>query len=185
MDNSRISVSALPSIEELNAVSRDEFARALRPLFEAADPLAHALFAARPYASYGELLDKAAAIVNQLPLEQQIEVINAHPRIGADAALVREASTQSYREQGYADEAGLDPEEVRRTYEQLAELNRTYEQRFGFRFVVFVNRRPKAEIVRVLRERLHGTPDAERQIALADMLLIARDRLQRLLAAEA
>ena len=32
-------------------------------------------------------------------------------------------------------------------------LNAEYEERFGFRFVVFVNRRPKSEILDVLRER--------------------------------
>ena len=37
---------------------------------------------------------------------------------------------------------------------ELAELNKTYEEKFGFRFVVFVNRRPRAEILPVLRERL-------------------------------
>ena len=33
------------------------------------------------------------------------------------------------------------------TLAEPQELNRRYEERFGFRFVVFVNRRPKAEIV--------------------------------------
>ena len=40
---------------------------------------------------------------------------------------------------------------------ELARLNREYEERFGFRFVVFVNRRPKAEILEVLRERIERT----------------------------
>ena len=40
---------------------------------------------------------------------------------------------------------------------ELAELNAAYEERFGFRFVVFVDRRPRAEIVPVLRERLERT----------------------------
>ena len=34
---------------------------------------------------------------------------------------------------------------------ELDRLNAEYEQRFGFRFVVFVNRRSKAEILEVLR----------------------------------
>ena len=40
---------------------------------------------------------------------------------------------------------------------ELAELNGAYEERFGFRFVVFVNRRPRREIVPILRERLERT----------------------------
>jgi 2-oxo-4-hydroxy-4-carboxy-5-ureidoimidazoline decarboxylase len=62
---------------------------------------------------------------------------------------------------------------------ELAELNRRYEERFGFRFVVFVNRRPRAEIVPVLRERLEKTRDEELDTALAELVAIARDRWQR------
>ena len=62
---------------------------------------------------------------------------------------------------------------------ELAELNRRYEERFGFRFVVFVNRRPKAEIVPILRERLGRTREAELDTALSELVAIARDRWQR------
>ena len=37
---------------------------------------------------------------------------------------------------------------------ELAYQNQVYEEKFGFRFVVFVDRRPKAEILEVLRERI-------------------------------
>jgi 2-oxo-4-hydroxy-4-carboxy--5-ureidoimidazoline (OHCU) decarboxylase len=59
-------------------------------------------------------------------------------------------------------------------------LNRRYEERFGFRFVVFVNGRPKAAIVEVLKERLEGAADAELRLALSEMLAIAGDRLRTL-----
>ena len=62
---------------------------------------------------------------------------------------------------------------------ELAELNRRYEERFGFRFVVFVNRRPKAEIVPILRERLERSRDEELDTALSELVAIARDRWQR------
>ena len=52
-------------------------------------------------------------------------------------------------------------------------------RRFGFRFVVFVNRRPKAEIVPVIRERLEKTRDEELDTGLSELVAIARDRWQR------
>jgi OHCU decarboxylase len=167
-------------IATLNALDRTEFAAALRPLFEAAGPLADGLFAARPFDTYGALVDRAEGLVGKLPRAQQVEVVNAHPRIGESAAVVRQSSELSYREQGYAVEAGLDADEVARVYARLAELNRLYEQRFGFRFVVFVNGRPKAAIVDVLTTRLQGTPDDELRLALHEMIAIARDRLRTL-----
>ena len=170
----------LPLIADLNQLPRDAFVEALKPLFETAPPLAAGLFDGRPYRSYDELLDRAAAVIAGLAPDQKIEVINAHPRIGEQPAAVRRQSTLSYREQGYDGEAALDQDELARVYQRLAELNRAYEARFGFRFVVFVNRRPKSVIVRVLEQRLERPREEEMQTALNDMLAIARDRLDRM-----
>ena len=59
---------------------------------------------------------------------------------------------------------------------ELAELNRAYEERFGFRFVVFVDRRTRAELLPVLRERLQRTRAQELETGLRDLVAIARDR---------
>jgi OHCU decarboxylase len=171
----------LPPISELNRMSQEAFAAALKPLFEAAPPLAEGLFAMRPFASYVALLDQAEAIIATLTEAQQIEVINAHPRIGERADTVRQQSAISYREQGYDREAETDQAALTRVYQELAELNRRYEARFGFRFVVFVNRRPKSAIVGVLRERLGNSREAEMANALDAMLAIARDRLRTMM----
>ena len=70
---------------------------------------------------------------------EKLEALAAHPAIGQRTGL----SARSAAEQGSDD----DPEVLA----ELAELNRAYEERFGFRFVVFVNGRPRREIVPVLR----------------------------------
>jgi 2-oxo-4-hydroxy-4-carboxy--5-ureidoimidazoline (OHCU) decarboxylase len=126
------------------------------------------------------LVERAESLARRFRIEEQIEVVNAHPRIGANAADVAAQSSLSYREQGYDREAGLPTSEVERTYAELAQLNRAYEDRFGFRFVVFVNKRPKAQIVDVLRTRLLNSPDIELETALGDLFSIARDRCQQL-----
>lgn len=167
-------MTALSPISSLNGMSQPEFVAALRPLFEAAGPLGEALFARRPFSSYRQLLDVAEQEIYSLPRGAQVQVVTAHPRIGEDPTKV---SALSYREQGYATE---NPNEVAIVYEQLRELNQQYEERFGFRFVVFVNGRPKAAIVDVLRERLTRGQDEELRMALREMLAIARDRLQKL-----
>ena len=64
-------------------------------------------------------------------------------------------------------------------FEIFERLNREYEQRFGFPFVVFVNRRPKSEIVPVLRERLERAREMELDTALHELVAIARDRWER------
>jgi 2-oxo-4-hydroxy-4-carboxy--5-ureidoimidazoline (OHCU) decarboxylase len=59
-------------------------------------------------------------------------------------------------------------------------MNDEYERRFGFRFVVFVGGRSKAEIVPVLRERLKRTRQEELANGIDQFLAIARDRLERI-----
>ena len=100
-------------------------------------------------------------------VDEKLEALNAHPAIGRRAGL----SARSAAEQG----ADADPDVL----EELAQLNAEYEERFGFRFVVFVNGRPKAEIVEVLRGRLDGTRDEELDTALHELVAIARDRWER------
>jgi 2-oxo-4-hydroxy-4-carboxy--5-ureidoimidazoline (OHCU) decarboxylase len=98
-----------------------------------------------------------------------VAVLNAHPRIGADPASL---SARSRREQGQ----DSDPETAR----ELARLNDEYERKFGFRFVVFMRGRAKAELVPVLRMRLDRAREAELATGLDEFLEIARDRLRHL-----
>jgi 2-oxo-4-hydroxy-4-carboxy--5-ureidoimidazoline (OHCU) decarboxylase len=61
----------------------------------------------------------------------------------------------------------------------LARFNAEYERRFGFRFVVFVNGRTRAEILPVLQERLKRSREQELATGLEEFLAIARDRMTR------
>ena len=105
-------------------------------------------------------------VIEGLSEEEKLEALNAHPAIGA-----RRLSARSAAEQGSDD----DPE----TLAELDRLNREYEDRFGFRFVVFVNRRSKREIVPVLRERLGRSRDDELDTAVRELVAIAEDRWRR------
>lgn len=140
-------------------------------LFEHAGPLLERLRAAEPFVSGAAMLARAREILNDLSETDQLAVINAHPRIGERPDKV---SALSFKEQGY-DRDTTPPEVLRR----LATLNEEYEQKFGFRFVVFVNRRSQEAIVPILKARLRGTRDDERRTALREILAIAEDRLKQ------
>jgi len=117
------------------------------------------------------MVARARDILPTMSEAEQIAVINAHPRIGERPDKV---SAASFKEQGYQHDTT--PPEV---FLRLASLNEEYEQKFGFRFVVFVNRRPKEAIVLLLEARLRGSRDEERRTALREILAIAEDRLKR------
>lgn len=160
---------------ELRAISDQPSAvSVIRRLFEGAGPLIERLVDGGPYASPREIVQRARAILSTLSEADQIAVINAHPRIGERPERVRAQSELSYREQGYDRDATASE-----TLERLRALNAEYERRFGFRFVVFVNRRPKAALIPVLEARLRRSRAEELSTALGEILAIAEDRLSR------
>jgi 2-oxo-4-hydroxy-4-carboxy--5-ureidoimidazoline (OHCU) decarboxylase len=110
-------------------------------------------------------LESAADLIRDLTEEELVEALEAHPAIGA-----KTLSERSRREQGPDHDAVIETE--------LAYLNQVYEEKFGFRFVVFVNRRPKAVILDVLRERLQRSREEELETAASELVAIARDRWQ-------
>ena len=112
-------------------------------------------------------LDNAVDVISTLTEDEKLAALDAHPAIGQREGL----STRSAAEQGADEHPAVEAE--------LAELNRRYEERFGFRFVVFINRRPKAKIVPILRDRLERSRDEELDSALSELVAIARDRWQR------
>lgn len=120
----------------------------------------------RRLAEVEDPLGAAARIVHELPEHEQIDALNAHPAIGATAL-----SAASAREQGADDDPSV--------LAELRELNEEYERRFGFRFVVFVDRRPRSAIVPILRERLERSREEELRTGLDELVAIARDRCER------
>jgi hypothetical protein len=59
---------------------------------------------------------------------------------------------------------------------ELAYLNQVYEEKFGFRFVVFVAGRSREQVLDVLRERLARTREEELETGIQELVAIAQDR---------
>jgi len=112
-------------------------------------------------------LERANEVLAELSEEEKIEALNAHPAIGARTGL----SERSAAEQGNDAEAAV--------LTELAYQNQVYEEKFGFRFVVFVDRRPKVEILDVLRDRLARSREEELDTAGRELVAIARARWEQ------
>jgi 2-oxo-4-hydroxy-4-carboxy--5-ureidoimidazoline (OHCU) decarboxylase len=113
-------------------------------------------------------LGEADRVVGELSEEELQEALDAHPAIGARRASL---SARSAAEQGGDADAG--------TLAELERLNAAYERRNGFRFVTFVNRRPKAQVLDELRERIERPREEELRRAARALVAIARDRWRR------
>jgi 2-oxo-4-hydroxy-4-carboxy--5-ureidoimidazoline (OHCU) decarboxylase len=128
-----------------------------------ADELAE-LFSARTrlvelLAEREDPLGAARDVIAELPEEDKAAALAAHPRIGEPSPEQR----------------GEDPTVLA----ELAYLNQVYEEKFGFRFVVFVEGRSRAELLPVLQERLQHTREEELETGLEELVRIAEDRWRR------
>jgi len=112
-------------------------------------------------------LGRADEVLAQLSDDEKVEALAAHPAIGQRAGL----SARSAEEQG----TDIDPAVL----SDLAYLNQVYEEKFGFRFVVFVASRSNLEVLEVLRERIANARDEELDTGCRELVAIARDRWTR------
>jgi len=112
-------------------------------------------------------LGQARKVLADAPEDEQIEALATHPRIGQRVNISEVAA----REQGADEDPAL--------LAALVKLNRSYEEKFGFRFVVFVDGRPRAEVLSVLRQRLQNSRDEELAAGLDDLVAIALDRWRK------
>lgn len=163
-----------PSAADLNALSEDEFAAEVAPLFEGADRFLRSLAAARPFESDHDLMARAREVARTMPEPDQVELLNAHPPLGADPESV---SPASFEEQGYGSAEDGQGQVV---LDELAMLNEVYEQRFGFRFVIFVAGRPLSSITPLIEAAMRNDRPAELARGLDEVIDIAADRLGRL-----
>jgi 2-oxo-4-hydroxy-4-carboxy--5-ureidoimidazoline (OHCU) decarboxylase len=112
-------------------------------------------------------LGQARKVLADAPEEEQIDALGTHPRIGQRVNISEVA----------AKEQGSDEDPV--LLAALVKLNKSYEQKFGFRFVVFVDGRPRAEVLSVLRQRLQNSREEELAAGLDDLVAIALDRWRK------
>lgn len=176
-----MSLSRLPSIDQLRSLPAAAQADALDLLFEPSAAIHSTLLPViqtSMYSTYPELIDQCRVALFDLaakstpdnPDPTLLSVVGSHPRLGAKKV----DSAQSAAEQANLQGQG----------EQLAELNREYEEKFpGLRFVVFVNGRGRPEIMHDMRVRIdRGDFSKEIDAALQAMCDIAQDRATKLLA---
>ena len=164
---------------DLAAGPAEPFEAAVAPLFEGAPQFLARLAAARPFATPDQLFATARSIAHSMPEADQIELVDAHPRLGAPPGSV---SALSFVEQGYDRDAADEAAEAERARvaAELERLNDAYEARFGFRYCVFVAGRPRTTLFPGFEAALERPRDDELHRALDAVVDIAIDRHAKL-----
>ncbi len=157
------------SIAEINGLDRESFVARFGGIYEHSPWVAEGAWRARPFADR-EALERALQDgVIASGREQQLELLRAHPRLGTRRPLT-DYSRAEQQGAGLMNAAPVDLGELER-------LNRDYEARFGFPFILAVRNATLRQILDSCRARIEHDALAEFDESLRQVHRIARFRL--------
>ena len=166
----------MTTLERFNQLDPSSAADAILPC-NGSRAWAEAIAALRPFDTPFDLTCTADRVWNSLPEHDWQQAFDSHPRIGEQHAksatptsLALSATEQSA--------AQLTAE----TQQQLAAANREYDARFGRIFIVCATGKSAAEMLAILRHRLHNDPATELREAAEQQRQITQLRLRKWLA---
>ena len=161
------------TLEEINALDRDEFVARLGHVFESSPWIAAEAWRERPFESLERLHETMCGVMYGSTAEQKLALIRAHPDLVGRAALAGTLTQESKGEQASAGLDRLSPEEVA----EFTRLNKLYREKFGFPFVICARENKKESILAGFDARLRNSREQEIATALAEIAKIARLRL--------
>ena len=157
------------TLESINQMSHPQFVEALGGIFEHSPWVAERTWVQLPFQTVELLHSAMAAVVTAASIEEQLNLICAHPDLGTRAKM----SPESTSEQAGAGLDGLTPAE----FETLHQFNDAYRNKFKFPFIYAVKGSTKFQILHALEERLGNSIVVEQQNALTQIYRIAQFRL--------
>lgn len=133
---------------------------------------------ARPFASLDELIAKADRVWWSLDSGDWLEAFHSHPKIGEkNAAAPSAVEAQRWSE----DEQSGIRNSAQQTLDELADLNRAYEEKFGYIFIVCASGKSSEDMLAILHDRLKNNAAQELRMAAAEQAKITELRLRKLL----
>jgi len=129
-----------------------------------------AMLRRRPFKSREVLLSAADILWLSLHPADWREAFSQHPRIGA-----RDADAQAAEEQSGMNVAADS------TRAGLLEINRQYEAKFGYIYIVCATGKSAAEMLEIALGRLRNPPELELAVAAGEQQKITRLRLEKLI----
>jgi N-carbamoyl-L-amino-acid hydrolase len=172
------------TLTQLNQAPLDEASTLLSGLYEHSPWIPQTALAQRPFQSLAQLKYAMVRALNEAGVDAQLALIRAHPELAGKAMVDKSLTGESSNEQSKAGLTHCTPHE----FEKIQQLNRDYNARFGFPFILAV-RGPrgtgltKAEIIAAFERRVLGHPEFERQECLRNIHRIVEIRLNDLFGA--
>jgi 2-oxo-4-hydroxy-4-carboxy-5-ureidoimidazoline decarboxylase len=164
------------TLADVNAMDESEFVRVLGGVFEHSPWVARQAFASRPFVDIASLHNAMVEVVGRASRDERLALLRAHPELAGKAAVRGELTADSTQEQSGAGLAHCTPEE----FATITDLNRRYNEKFGFPFILAVKGYDRAGVLREFARRIERDPAAEFAECLAQIARITRFRLEAL-----
>jgi 2-oxo-4-hydroxy-4-carboxy-5-ureidoimidazoline decarboxylase len=165
------------TLQDLNRLDQAQFVAALGALFEHSPWVAQQAFAQRPFANAEELHSKMMAAVLAAPLDARLALIRAHPELAGREAVSGTLTADSTSEQARLGFHALSRSEL----DEMASLNRSYRDKFGFPCIVALKRhQSRATVIEEFKRRLGNDRETEIRNALEQIGHISGARLDTL-----
>jgi 2-oxo-4-hydroxy-4-carboxy-5-ureidoimidazoline decarboxylase len=165
------------ALETLNQCSEEDFIQALSGVFEHSDWVARQAVKVRPFQTLHQLHTTMFDAVRQASEKIQKEFLCAHPELAGREAQQGSLTLNSELEQSGGRLHALSAAEMQR----MTSLNASYRTKHGFPFIICVPQHTKVSLFENFEQRLHGDSHQELREALAQIEIITRLRLERLL----
>jgi OHCU decarboxylase len=165
------------TLDELNAIGRAE-ARSVLEACCGSSRWVDGMVEQRPFSSVEEVLTVADRVWNETGPEDWLEAFRHHPRIGERKSAAPQSSIAAGWSAGEQSSFGV---AERLVQDQLAEINRRYEERFGYIYIVCASGKSADELLSIARSRMSNDPEHELRIAAEEQRKIMQLRLRKLL----
>ena len=166
-------------LEQVNSMSRDEFADTFGPLFQGPRWVVDNAYDQKPFADTQALRRSFQEALFTASPEQQQELMSFYPALGSDAVASGDEGAYSHTDQSTAGLTRLTDED----HAAFSELTDAYREKFGIPLIVAV--RDAGDRNKILESgwgRMNNSPTQEHATALIEIAKIANHRFDDLVA---
>ena len=172
-------VARTVSLEQLNAMGKEDFVATLRPLFNQETWPLETAWESRPFVDVAELREAIQIAVLTAPEAQREALIHDYPAMDELLLASQDSAQEISADRGSLGLTELDDVQT----ERITEVSAAYRERFGMPFVAYLDTNDTVErVIDAAVRRLTNSDAQEHRVALSEIIEIASDRFDILLA---
>ena len=160
-------------IKNINLLTKKEFMSIFGNIFEKSEWIADKVFQLKPFKNSEDFMIKIIKIYENSSKEEIINIFKLHPKLVVEKNL----TSFSSKEQAEANLDNCNDKELL----EFENLNKDYEIKFGFPFIIAVKGKNKSQILENFRTRIKNSLEDECAEAKKQVKNIASFRLNKIL----